>query len=445
MKQIFLFILFSFVWITGSERVWSQESFEIDEERNIVNEESLKFPLEAVVVSRLAQLRVEASDQARLLVLLRQGDKLELLESKNSYFKARYLLENQFPVEGWILADQLQIFQDGNLIKINKPKEQAYKAPTNRDKAQTKVEDFPEVELKENIELPKNPLTNSSNLEVQASNQETSSKKPSPKRRGAWAWTSSLGLGWSRYEESLSTKINGKEAEGSFLDYQLDGLKISLALGAFRDFNQFSGGIRGRYAFSFYNSSVSAANFNIESADVLAQFHQANLEAYGFRAWTFKKFEFEPELAIGPQFQFFSVNQLRERKLAHPVLFSDMAVFLNTNLKPKLHTPYNLVLEPYLALIFFYYFVEGPIQRTKDGDIRTGRPSITTFLFHYGLNLAWEMKQLGLEDHWLRLSYLVEDYSRAFSGEGNRAGLKTEDVKSKLKLQSFSLAYEYRF
>ena len=438
LRKIFLYIHCCFALIIASSLSFAETVFVVKEpspteesaaaqtEANQTKIESkegsqnLSFPFETQVKSRVAQILAQPSSEARVLLLLRQADKLKVLGEEAEFFQVEYFLQNQYPIKGFIRKEHL-----GDLIEqteVSRPREQAYTPNLDQDTIQTEALELEAQKNQQRIEIPA-ALKKVDSLELITTPTEYAAEKT--KLPEEWKYSLEFDLGWQQYQEQVFTMIGDAYPSTPLIDYILEGIDLQFGFSVFRRWlGSFDAGARAYYEVSALQANVKKNNAQIEAADALAQWHRLSAEVFASRSFQIKRWLLQPELAARFQWHVFSVNQLRDKNLAQPILFSNVGYYGELAFRPKLQSPYFLALQGYLGLLLFYQFSEGPLQSTEQGVIQTGKPKAQTMLFQYGGNLAWDLKSLGLQDQEILLSYRFEDLSKSFAGEGNRAGFK---------------------
>lgn len=402
--------------------------------------QSLNFPFEIQIKSRIAQILAEPSREARVLLLLRQADKLKVLGEEAEFFQVEYFLENQYPIKGFIRKEYLGDLSEQT--EVSRPTEQSYIPSFEREAVQTEALKLEDQKSQQRIEIPAPIKMDSPKLAI-APRELHTEKTKLPEE---WKYSLEFDLGWQQYQEQVFTWVGGAYPNTALVDYSLEGINLQFGFSIFRKWlGSFNAGARAQYEVSPLQADVKKDNTQIEAADALAQWHRLSVEIFASRDFQIKKWMLQPELAARFQWHLFSVNQLRDKNLAQPILFSNIGYYGEIAFRPKLQSPYFLSLQGYLGLLLFYQFSEGPLQSTQQGNIQTGTPKSQKMLLQYGGSLAWDLKSLGLKNQEILLSYRFEDLSKGFSGQGNRAGFKLEEARSKSKIQSLRLGYRFDF
>jgi len=398
------------------------------------------FPFEAQIKSRTARILSQPTAEARVLVLLKQADRLQLLGQQDDFFEVEYWLESQFPIRGFVLKEH---FGDLEVQEIISPKsEQAFTPTVRNTPIQTKALNLESQKSQEPVSIPK---SDQDFFDLQPS-VKTPLPLARPRAPDEWHFPAQIDLGWQKYDEKVSTRVEGSYPKDPLISYQLEGLNIDLSFGGFRQwFNFLEAGARLQYSVSLLHTNVKASNTHVEASDVLAQWHRLGAEIFASPKFYLKRWAIEPEVGFGVQWQIFSVNQLRDKALAQPVLFSEIRYFPEIFFKPRIHSPFYVNTELYLGLLPTYRFSEGPLQSTSNGVIRTGKPKTQSMLLHYGGSLIFDLQGLGLQRQKLMFTYKRLDFSKSFSGEGHRAGFQLEAARSKTSVHHLSLGYAYEF
>lgn len=398
-------------------------------------------------------MRSEASTSSLVILQLRRSDKVDVLETKDSFTKIRFKIDGDFPVEGWVPTDALIL----GASSIAAAPTQSYQVKPKEEVVST-VDEFPEMLSDEKVMIPKGVATLSPSSEETADTTSTTAPKDKT-ADGPWLPEFRLMIGYVNFSESLTTENSSGGYFGSpFLKYDLSGLQFNADTRLYYDMDSFQVGGALQYAFSLFKDSISASNTTIQKSNVQAQMHEIRLGPTIRTSFQFTPdFVFTPEVQALGGAQFFSTNQLVDKgatgRTGQPVLFNMTAFYGELVFIPALSLPWNFLLEPEVGVLFNYQFTESPITVTNtdgspkaDADkIRTGTPETAHFLFSYGTNLLWSMEKLGMPSTRLFVRYHHMDLSRSYSGLGNRAGIATSDVKASSGLKTIGLGIQYRF
>jgi len=414
-------------------------------------------PNRASVRSRVTQVRSLPKEDSQAVVLLRRGDRVDVLQYQGDYYRIRYLIDGDFPVEGWVLQESIQLDEAGQK-PIEKMESNRYR-PTEREEVLATSPALPSNDLPENVKLPEDKATITSPEEVKKEKRVkekpamvfSKDEKPLAKSDSPWKWTAGVRLGYSQYHDAISTQ-NTAGTTNQFLEYTLEGFSIE-ALGGFSyPLHSFLVGARAHYNFTLYDSEVSDLAGGVSKSSVLAQLHDFGVAGFASRRFDFKKFSLEPELEFGANYQYLSLNSLRDLTLNQTVLFGHGMIYMTVAATPRAYLPYDLILEPELKLTLFQSFTEYPtallVKKTSTTPaeyMRTGQPKTGSMLLSYGGSLAYSLAKMGYENSRLRAFGYISDFSKKFSSTGNRAGIRTENAKTKTDIIRAGLGYEYQF
>jgi len=415
-------------------------------------------PNRASVRSRVTQVRSLPKEDSQAVVLLRRGDRIDVLQYQGDYYRVRYLIDGDFPVEGWVLQESIQLDAAGQK-PIERLDSNRYR-PTEREVGVAPTSQLPSGDLPENVKLPEDKMSKTTTEEIKKEKRVKEnpamvfSKNEKPresKNNSPWKWNAAVRLGYSQYHDAVSSK-NSAGTTTKLLDYTLEGFTMELLGGLTYSLHSFLLGVRGHYAFTFYDSEVSDVAGGVSKSSVLAQLHDFGVAGFANRKFDFAKFSLEPELELGANYQYLSLNSLRDLTLNQTVLFGHRLIYLTVAAIPRAYLPFNLILEPELKLTLFQTFTEYPTSllvnktaTTPAEYMRTGAPKTGSMLVSYGGSLAYPLSSMGYEHSRIRAFGFVSDFSKKFSGTGNRAGIRTDSASTKTDIIRAGLGYEYLF
>ncbi len=420
-----------------------------------VKSEVLKQPETATIVATTAKVTREANLESPLIVQLKKGDFVEILELQQAFAKIRYKLEGDFPVSGWI---PLSALRRGSFALNSKgPLDQPYSPDSEQKKTyETKVESFPDQKFAEKVVIPKSDKR-SFTLKSGEAPVEIIQQKPVAIARERLGFYQELDaqMGLQQWEDKYSTqKTDGSYYDSPFLSYDFTGLAIGISDELGMRLPEYTYGGKLSYQFTYFSESVDPSNDEIEKTNIQAQAHE--IQGYGFMRKTFflkYGIRVEPEAQVGFGTNIFLTNQLRDisptnpSRLGQPVLMNLYQIFAKLNLLPAVYVPYDFKITPELGIILFNYFFEGPVLNSADPttSIRTGEPEIGSLLLSYGGRVGWTMKKLQMPNSEIFAAIRIEDFSRSYSGAGNRAGMITNDVKSNSTSTTYAVGFHYNF
>ncbi len=388
---------------------------------------------------------------------------MEITARQPGFVKIRYKLEGDFPVEGWVpeaalgtgaiteqkVADTQQPYQ----VQAE-PSTPSAIPDLNRQALSEKID--PSIKVG-------SPLAGAAGRTSPAI--QTPAKIHKRTNTGPWLYETHVMTGLNFWKEALTSKLESTNAYSTepFISYEMQGFLLSLEGEAARKFKDIEAGGFLSYDLSIFRGQVPSAsssfNPHIRSTSVQALLHEINFGPFVRLAYPVaKKVTLIPEARVYGSFSQFTTNQLQTVSdsglglNAQSVLFSYTSMQAGFEFIPRVSLPYHLTVSPHAGLGFFTYFSEGPIVTTSNGgaldtddQIRTGSPNGADFAISYGAKISWNLQKYGWETLNLVAAYRVRDYSKKFSGQGNRAGIKTIDAKSEATTESFSLGAEYLF
>jgi len=407
----------------------------------------------AIVTAKLASVKTSPDANANQVVLLRNGDPIEVFRSQNGWTHVRYMLEGQYPLEGWLPTEVIRLRDSSQ--RLEGSREQAYE-PKARTQENTEVETprLPDRELPEkpnvweDISRFPDPKRMPAVPNAKANPNEPIKRPAKRFEKEVRSITSaSVYVGSSEFAEKIKSKVNGAYPAGNFLDIELQGVSLGLeAQYAYRLQNEIRLGGLFRYTASIYDTNVGGGSSNVSATSVQAQLHDIRVGPSISKPWVLKSnIILEPELRLLGCGQIFLTNQLRSSTNNFPILFNFTAYtgFMELILKTEL--PYGFKLEPYVGLSLLYSFEEDPTTTYDEGFLGTGATKSSMFDLQYGANLAWNMAAIDLEQLDFSFKLDVQNYSRNYSGTGNRAEVETQDAKSSLSLFQLAAGLQYHF
>lgn len=393
-----------------------------------------------------------------LVLVLKQGDFVDILETNEAFVRIRYKIDGDFPVEAWFPKDALKL---GNQTEVAAARKEALYAPLESPLASPpktlEAESFPETRaLKRSLNLPPSPSTSSTAAASTTLFSQEKKASPRPLRISGWYNDLEASLGIHQWSESLKTqKADGSYYDTAFLKYDLNGIFLSLRdeLGYALPWGKV--GAQGSYSFTYFSDSVTPQNEEIAQSSIQAQFHEIQISGFVRKKPLLlpRGFQFEPEAHLIFGAQIFQINQLRDisptnpNRLGQPVLMNLYRYSADLKLMPSFRMPYRFTLSPELGLTLMAFFYETPTLKatTEAESIRTGTPQMSSLLLSYGAKLRWQMDDLGMSRSELFVDFSMRDLSRKYSGEGNRAGMKTKGVQTSNTLMKLALGYQYQF
>lgn len=443
---------------SAPEKPVSTEEIIVDDSVRSTPEE-FAGPTRGRIRSRLAQVKTQPQEKSQSVVLLKRGDLIDVLALTADHYRVRYLIDGDFPVEGWVLQESVQL-DDVMAKPIEQQTLNPYR-PSHKKEVETTS---PETTLKELPEIAQLPVgtvheQKSQSLDLLNKKKTLDSEPPNTlsdeankqKTSSNSRWSGQFSIGYSRYSESIST-LNSNNKRVPFLKYAFEGLGLDLLGQWTYPLQLFRLGLRGRYFFHFYDSEVGDKKLGVAPASVLAQLHEAQLGALIQRKWDFQRFSLEPELEVGASFQLLSLNSLRDTTLNQSVLFGHQKIRAYVRAVARAYLPGDFILEPEISLLLFEKLSEQPVDLlipAANGSaaeyMRTGVPQGQKFLLTYGGSFVFSLRSLGLADSRLRIYGIMSDQSKKFSGTGNRAGIATREARSSGKMISAGLGYQHTF
>lgn len=406
-------------------------------------------------MTRILEARKEPRADSLLSFQLKQGDRVEVLSTQDGWSKVRYRLEGDFPVEGWVASGGLG---NPSAVKVEAP---TYTPEAKTDLAQGPSE-LPKMAKPEGVQTQLQ-----SNAEMKKSNTESRLGKvaePARRREGPWKFDLRAGLGFNFWTESLHTKLvsNQQSATGDFVKAEMTGLALNPTGHAGYEFSSgIEAGLYGAYELTFFRGTIPAASASndprIDPASVQASMHDFRLGPYAKREFRFKRgWGIQPEVRAFPLMNFFLTNQLKSQDQTsvpgQSVLYSYTTFAFKSELIAQIQTPWHLSVSPEVGLMMFQSFSESPTVNSVNGaalpeadQLRTGSPASNSLLLSYGVTGSWNLKTFGLEIINLNAYWKVQDFSKKFTGRGNRAGIATLDAESKISMTSMGLSLDYLF
>jgi hypothetical protein len=398
----------------------------------------------ATTVSATHAPRVDAP----LAFQLKAGDKVEILERQQNYVKIQYKIDDDFPLLGWIPSSALIVgLKEGEELKVSGP---SYN-PRTKEKIVTEVETFPSMN---ESPAPIKNITSSGGPDL----KDSSSLSVVEPSISMWNPKLTLELGATNYEEHLKTR-NPNDATsgyypGDFLSYELSGASFSPEASIDHEFFGTRLGLLAKYSFMYFSDGISGNPF-VNTSNIQAQIHQFSFGPIINYEYLFEGgWRWTPELRILTGFQSFQTNQLSDSRQNQPVLMNLTTLEGRLEFHSRLELPYdNLFIEPTVGISIFNSYSESPqIETDSNGaalseaaKIRTGNLESSVMQIHYGGNLGLRLVDWGFPQTEIYFHGIVEDYSRDYSGLGNRAGFAVSDVKSTTSLTQLSLGIRRLF
>lgn len=418
--------------------------------------------IKAVIIAKTAQVKRDPSPQSTNVVLLRAGDKIQVIQQGENLSKVKYLLEDQFPVEGWLPNAAFRTLKTNEAAPG--PLETQEYTPESRDqKVITQVQQIPSEELPEQAELP-DRLKRAERLPDRKPSS-TNRRRPISsepfrlKERGTQTnpWFGSFGIfaGINEFKEKVST-LDANDNRANLVNYKISGPQFGFKSFYGYQYPEYRFGGRLDYAITLFDTTIGGGSSNVGGSNIQAQLHDAKLGAFGSKRWNFKKwgydFGLEPEAQLSFNFQMLDTNQLltnaldsNGNSLNFPVLFGYQAYYSMLEITPRAYLPFRFVLEPRLGVTLFYMFTE---LDTRDfgaqGQLRTGKPAMSMFDLSYGVDLSWNLAPLRVPGQ-IKAGVHSNTFNRKFSGAGNRAARATRSAKSKIETFVYTFGYDYLF
>lgn len=413
----------------------------------------------AVVITETLSVTQGPSAEAVVILKLRKGDAVDVLGKENGFFKIRYKLEGDFPIEGYAPEGALAGARPEDLQKFSK-EGQSYKPetpPRSLSEAPPVMPSLPTEITKPQISPQKGEAVRATSLDREVVHK----RDPGP-----WLFEGRASMGYSLMKESLKTKAvdtAGTPYGDPFLQYEMPGLRFGLEGRVLREMGDYEVGVLTQYAMTLFRGVVANATSNfdpkIDSANVQATRHEFALgPLVAFKYSFHPQWHLRSEVRILPYLVIHTVNQLKSQDNMNPgvtgqsVLYSQNVFGALAEFSPSVSMPHHFRLTPLVGATLYSSFTESPIQTSLNGEAlseaetrRTGKPKTGSFVFHYGVELAFNLKPLGWETINMAAAYRVTDLSHQFSGQGNRAGLKTLDVQATSSLTTYSFGVEYLF
>jgi len=388
---------------------------------------------------------------------LKQGDPVEILEKKDGFLKVRYRIDGDFPVDGWIPEAAIS---SPSTTAIPENKRQLYEAE-EKALVETEVKSFPSQSPSESVKTQMSAKTLLGGNKAEALSPLKMHIRPA----GPWLYEGYFSLGHNSWHEALRTKKEDtmEYGDAAFLEYDVSGIYMGFSGKLTYQYGKWELGGLATYGITFFRGSVptttTAFRPGLDQGNVQALLHEFILGPYArYPVKLHRDWMLYPEIRLLPMFNMFSTNQLKSTDNVNPgvpgqsALYSFTSLRLDAELAPELHMPFNLRFTPSATVTLFNLFSESPIVTSSAGielddsnKRRTGSPDGSNFGLGYGAKLAWNLKSYGWETFNLIASYKVTDYSKNYKGVGNRAGVKTIDVKSTASSTVFSFGAEYFF
>jgi hypothetical protein len=384
-----------------------------------------------------------------VILQLRQGDRVEILEDQNGILKIRYRIDGDFPVEGYITKEAVSETVAADSLKPPSVQYEALakESPTTQQS---------ELSGLQNSQVLQPNITSRSEL-------KSKPVRPATKRDpGPWLFEVQPRMGLDYWSESLTTKYTADQTKATepFLEYEMAGIQMGVSGRAGYQWpTKWELGVFGSYGISFLRGSVPGASNTfdpqIEPGNVKATLHDLQMGPYFRRPYLLTRgWSVIPEIKILGGLHFFQTNQLQSKADAtenvpsQSVLYSYISFLGDLEVSPEVQMPLSFFAKPNLRVNLFQSFSEGPTTEAGLADedkLRTGSPKSKAFLLSYGITAGWRADSLGMEVLQLSASWQHRDLSKAFSGRGNRAGMATLDAESTIVVNSFSLNVDYLF
>ena len=267
----------------------------------------------ARVLANSATAYAQPDKSSTAVFHVKQGETLKVLELEGNFTKVRYLIDGEFPVDGWILSDALskRVVSTAELPQIEARQEQYRPDPYKN--SQSVEEEYPSEKLPEPVEIDS----------VTPAEVKKGERKRRPFRRtvyeseetSRWKPMIRTFAGFRTWEESLKTKhpSTGEFFASSFLDYELTGFNIGFNGDLGYELGSFLLGATAGYSVTFFNNNVGPNNPNITPSSAQGFLHEATVGPFlRWRIQLTRDWAFEPEAQLLGTYQYLSVNQLRD-------------------------------------------------------------------------------------------------------------------------------------
>jgi len=399
-------------------------------------EETLQQAVIAAVRAERVDLRRHPDPRAQSMAILRRGQQVQVRGFRGDFARVRFLLDEGFPLEGWLPTDSLLAAQGGEAPMLEQV-EQHFRRQAREESEIPVFTEFPE-QLSE-LPIDDQLIPSAAPLPIERRGRA----RTSPRR-----WELELSPLVGQWRESFVTKLDGEDyAEAPFLDYKIAGIgihaRLSLEIPNFLFFPNFR--FFSDYEFIFFDAQISPSP-GVERSDILAQWHEIGFGGEVSHHWKFDKIGVRAIGRLSPQFQYLNTNSLIDSQNRTPLLYSHWAAYLRSVLAVQVDLPWDLEFQPEFHIQLFYLFNELATGATSSGQLlRTGAPEMKLFNFSFGAHLRWNLQMLDYENSFLRLGVQWRDYSRSFSDEGNRAAVATQDAQSSSQLVTIGLGIDHRF
>lgn len=421
-----------------------------------VTETTYDKPKPASISARVVKATRSPNPNSDLVVLLREGDRIEVLAETIDSFRIRYLIDRDFPVEAYVPREAVRDVKGGE-IKPERLAEQSYTPKPQEEKVTTQVTELPQEALPEHIQFglqgKGRSEFNLSNKEEDENSLNATKAKAGPSflegfardiQNKDWLYEAGASFGRSSFGETVKTK--GQTS--NFLDYDMTGLLFAAQSRATRQHREWPYGFLAEYSFGFYDAEVGGTGTGVVSSSIQAQKHSLNLGGFINKDYPLKyKILLQPELGLKLNFSVLTTNQLRTDSVTNsfPVLFGYWSASPRLEFVLHSYLPYNFRISPFVGADLYYYFKELNTQSVGSSLIGTGNPKASFMNLNYGAELAWNLKSLRLENADILFKMNFSNISRKFSGNGNRAGIATEDAKSKISINDLEFGLRYLF
>lgn len=395
---------------------------------------------EASIVANIVNLTQNANAQSLVVTQLKRGDRVKILGSESDFVKIEYQLEGEYPLTGFVPKEALSPDALAALPTQN------YRAEEVESPVTTEVQKLPETPLTEKVDTPRIPKLQEIEKLAQAK-----VRKPRPARE--WPLYLNFDMGYASWDETLKAK-NGSSYGAPFLKYELTGVEMNAGIRMERKFSSFTGGGFLRYQFDYFSQTIPSTNGTISSGSVQAQLHEIKIGPLLRTSYSpTPRWTIEPEIRVAAGYHLFTTNQLQSVTGSKPVFMSHTAIVANAEFEPSVRGPWGITAKPLVGVWVPLSLSETPIV-TKDSNgnalgesdqTRTGDPQTGNLNLQYGGSLEYDLSEIDLPGWTCTLSFYIKDYSRKYSGLGNRANVAMNDTKAETKLMSASAGIRYDF
>jgi hypothetical protein len=403
----------------------------------------------AFVITTTAVITREPKLGGTVVAELKQGEPVEVLDIQGNFTQVRYRIEGEYLVTGWLPVAVLSKPSKSvpKITDLGQSYVSESKAPVT-----TEVKEFPVTQMTEKVIVPQG---SGQKLKLEAK-KEAPPLPPPVSHHKEFGWTNevSVQLGLQSWQESITSKqTSGTSFDGPFLDYSLSGATLQIHDVLDYKFPTLPISVGGDliYRFTFFSHSVDSSNVNVAKSSIQAQFHEAEITPYirgHFKLHPLWKLE--PELGPTIGFHSFVTNHLHDvppstiTRPGQAVLFGLTALYAKVSLRPTVRGPYNLRFTPDVSMLMFYSFSEYPTASDTTG-VRTGEPDGAEMSLNYGFELGWGLEKFRAPNSEMVFSLLTQEYSRNYTGVGNRAGIQTLNASASNSMTIYSIGYRYLF